>query len=418
MPEILRRPRRIAADEAHAWARNLRLGNPNAKLVLSMLTLYVNGEATCFVGVDSLAEDTELASNTVRRRLAWLEQIGAISRIPQWVDDNGRRNSDGRGRRTTDLIKLLVDADPEAIECAAKNAIDESSPTPQAGLNDTSSAISPPSQVGLNPPGPPVSPALALPVVEGPNTLNHEPEEESPPTPPSGGEDEFSKRGIGGERLRQIGAVWPEAITDAHRAVNVLSALNEIEFQQCLTGARGYASYIRNRREAGRARVVKDFHNWARNRQWIGFLGVGGKVEVAAQAQNVAIDSPEGKALRVLHAIAHLSEPYDFSGKYRLPQPMSASALALANAPPRRDWIFIAEDQTNQIGAWRGLINRELAYKARPELITDRGTPGLRRGLMAPWPWPPKVDGSIYEPPPPADPLADENSAELKQGMG
>lgn len=43
-PQPKRRPRRVAADEAHAWARNLRLHNSLAKLVLCMVTGYVNGE--------------------------------------------------------------------------------------------------------------------------------------------------------------------------------------------------------------------------------------------------------------------------------------------------------------------------------------------------------------------------------------
>jgi hypothetical protein len=47
------------ADEAHAWARNLRLNNSQAKLVLSMLTLYVDGDGYCFVSIPSLAEDTD-----------------------------------------------------------------------------------------------------------------------------------------------------------------------------------------------------------------------------------------------------------------------------------------------------------------------------------------------------------------------
>jgi hypothetical protein len=33
--------RRIASDDAHAWTRNLRLGNPQAKLILSMITHLV-----------------------------------------------------------------------------------------------------------------------------------------------------------------------------------------------------------------------------------------------------------------------------------------------------------------------------------------------------------------------------------------
>jgi hypothetical protein len=102
------RARRIASDEAHAWARNLRLGNPQAKLVLSMITLYVDGEGCCFVSIPALAEDCEMSPDTIRRRLAWLEGLGVIARTPQWLDAQGHRNSTGPGRRTSDLIRLLM----------------------------------------------------------------------------------------------------------------------------------------------------------------------------------------------------------------------------------------------------------------------------------------------------------------------
>jgi hypothetical protein len=120
------RARRIGSDEAHSWARNLKLGNPYAKLVLSMLTLYVQGDGVCFVGIEALAEDTELSTDTVRKRLAWLEDVGAIARFPQWVDASGRRNGDGNGKRTTDEIRLLLSADADAIERRAAGDLSES----------------------------------------------------------------------------------------------------------------------------------------------------------------------------------------------------------------------------------------------------------------------------------------------------
>jgi hypothetical protein len=73
-----------------------------------MVTLYVDGEGCCFVSIPALAEDCEMSPDTVRRRLAWLESIGVISRTPQWIDAQGRRTSDGPGKRTSDLIKLLM----------------------------------------------------------------------------------------------------------------------------------------------------------------------------------------------------------------------------------------------------------------------------------------------------------------------
>src|SRR5262245_24217664 len=114
-----RRAIRHASDSAHAWARNLRLGDVHAKLLLSMLTLYVNGEGEAFVGIDQLAEDCEFSPDTIRRRLRWLEEIGAITRVPQWIGPNGRRNGDGIGKRSSDLIRLMLDADPDEIEARA-----------------------------------------------------------------------------------------------------------------------------------------------------------------------------------------------------------------------------------------------------------------------------------------------------------
>lgn len=143
------RPRRIAADEAHAWARNLRLGDPLAKFVLCMLALYVNAEGKCFVGVRQLAEDCEIDRKTVIRRLAYLEQHAkVITRQTQWLDSNGIRNGDGRGKPTTDLISLLV-ADVEFYS-------PENSGPSQVPPNEFSG----PSQVPLS--GPSVVPQWSL----------------------------------------------------------------------------------------------------------------------------------------------------------------------------------------------------------------------------------------------------------------
>lgn len=111
------RARRIAADEAHAWARNLRLDNPLAKLVLCMLSLYVNGDGECFVSVNQLAEDCELERKTIMSRLAWLEtDAKVIKRMRQWVDAGGARHSERVGRPTSDKIVLLLDREGPATE--------------------------------------------------------------------------------------------------------------------------------------------------------------------------------------------------------------------------------------------------------------------------------------------------------------
>ena len=130
------RKNRHASDDAHAWARKLRLGNPLAKLLLCMLTIYVNGDGECFASVNQLADDCEFDRKTVMTRLAWLEERGFISRQRQWMDTKGNRNIEGIGRQTSDLITLLM----EGEENSTFETIPPKGPTPVRAVYHTRSA--------------------------------------------------------------------------------------------------------------------------------------------------------------------------------------------------------------------------------------------------------------------------------------
>lgn len=399
----LRRPRRIAADEAHAWARNLRLGNPYAKLVLSMLTIYVNGEGSCFVAISTLAEDCELAENTVRRRLAFLEEVGVLARIPQWRDENGRVNAEGRGKRTTDDIRLLVNADPDDIEARARgNGGDDSAAedTEFRGSNETPDEP-------LNS----ISPSLG---VQQPShcgeslTSEPEPEKKIPPNPPSGGGQ------VGGEEfeadIAEAIRSYPGPITDLPKLRVVMSAMAHAERRTVILGMRGYAAHIAECDRQGKRRAVKDAHRWVAAGMWQGYVPAGEKAEAVAAQVRAPVESETGKAWAVLHKIAHMT-PFENGGFYLLPRPLSTQALALANAPPEDAWEFIGGEKTNQCGAYTELIARELAGKRCPPLVWDRNRGGVL-GFFAPWPWPPRKDGSICTGPP-SDQLSTADTEEL-----
>ena len=178
---------------AHAWSRSMKLGNPYAKSVLKSLCLYVNDTGSCFAGIGTLADDTDLSQDTVRKRLKWLEEIGAIARFPRWIDENGRANSEGKGKRTSDEIRLMIDTDPEVIEARALGlATEESSDETGADAGD----ISPRHQQGLNAEsktardsvGP--APALGQPSHCGKGLTPLTVTGTIPPDPPSGGSPE------------------------------------------------------------------------------------------------------------------------------------------------------------------------------------------------------------------------------------
>lgn len=377
-----RRARRVASDEAHAWARSLRLNNPNAKTVLRALALYVNGEASCFVGIDQLADDTDLSPDTVRRRLVWLEQIGAIVRLPQWVDANGRRNSEGRGKRTTDEIRLLLDADADDIEARALGEAieiaDDVSPSRQQGLSDVpeiaAETVSP-------------APALGQPS-QSCDHLTSEPEPEDSPLPPL--------RGAGAlEGWKEFESDWGEPILRQSIAQQVWAALSADERLLARRAARGYSVHLRSQRKPP-ARLGA--HLFLKERDaWEGFAKLAPDAAAAKSALPVSYDpaSPEGRAIAALYAVARSRAPEN-RGRIVYPREITPQLLAFADADksPRLCWI---EDR-EQIGAWFGFIAQHVPGN-RTSLWDTKGVGvDMRRGIYAPHPWPPTTKGEWSAP--------------------
>jgi hypothetical protein len=370
------RARRIAADEAHAWARNLRLNNPHAKLTLSMVSLYVDGDGYCFVSIPTLADDTELSTQTVRNRLAWLEQVGAITRLPQWIDEYGRRNGEAKGKRTSDLIRLMLDVDPEVIEAAVRGDLDavsrEVSPMPQTGLNPVPETVSP-------------MPALRQPYdsVEG---LISEPEPESPLKPPQGGEREPSP-GLDQGEPEHFGPAW-EA-WPGHQAMRrdlALEAFRQLTPEQQRHCRAAIAPYLQMRKQIGRS-TVPDFHRWIRVRGFDEFPNASLEPAPSGLA-SYEVSSREGRALKELYRFARVPL-FETGGRVVYPLPVTARVLAFAELPPERDWPFIESEA--QLAAWSAFLTTHL-HRPRANLVQQRGD---KRGFAAPWAWPPRRDGTI-----------------------
>lgn len=381
------RRRRIAADEAHAWARNLRLGNPFAKLVLSMLALYVNGEGSCYVGAAQLAEDCELALETIRRRLGFLEQIGAIARFPQWLDEHGRRNGEGRGKRTSDDIRLLFDTDPEEIEARSRGeATDESaSPPPHRGQADDPA---PPPHTGQNSGG-------SLPGVYqpphcggGPDSSELEPEDSPPNPPPGGGQDDLRKELEAS--FVPFTAVYPAPITDMPKALDIWRALNDGERADASLGAKGYAKYLAEVERKGRSRNVKDAHRWLKDRMWVGYLKDGQAAEIAAARVDIREGSEAWHAWDIFYRCCGWSEGIPsraITGAFgsRLANvPREHPPVGHGLNPDRNVWMTVTEGG-GPFAAWMRRL-REL-----PDVrIVERRDPATgKQSLRVPQEWPP-----------------------------
>jgi len=390
------RPRRIAADEAHSWARNLRLGNPYAKLVLCMLTLYVNPDGICFVGIEQLSDDTELSADTVRKRLAWLEHVGAVARFPQWIDGNGRRNGEGKGKRTTDEIRLLTDADIDVIEARALGDGAPISPSCQQGLSEEQDDA-----------GPMV--ALGQPSDSG-EGLTSEPEPEKiPPNPPLGGCTTADVECEGWQEFKTAFEADGDPIVRVSLAQQLFAALSPDERGKCTKAARGLIAHrLRQKKPPSKPSAqtfIREIGAWP---TWSEHCPPD---PVAVEPPTfVAVGSEEWKALCVLSRIRGEVDPQprrypDHGSGLMLPRPLTPAKLALSQfyGSDPATWA-IADEHSQQCGSWSEFAHAKPYNVFTGEVIKKETMPGrfvdwkvAKPGLRIPWPWPPRKDGTLCD---------------------
>src|SRR6185312_6267865 len=291
------------------------------------LALYVNGEGSCFAGIDQLSDDTDLSPDTVRRRLVWLEQIGAIVRLAQWLDQNGRRNAEGRGKRTTDEVRLLLAADIDEIERKATGAGETET---ELNSSTETTAISPSTGQGLESPSESVSPRLApRQPSQSCDHLTSEPEPEDSPQPPSGGSE-------APEDWKEFEKDWSEPILRQTLAQQVWTALKPEERNLARSAARGYVAYRKAQRKPPN---VIGAHLFLRERDaWEGYAkrDPGARVGITG----IAADSPEGTALRNLYAVAR-AQLFENQNRIVYPGEVTPQMLAFAEIPDRSAWPWI-----------------------------------------------------------------------------
>ncbi|WP_375782892.1 hypothetical protein ACE10Z_23550 [Bradyrhizobium sp. Pha-3] len=410
-----RRKRRLASDEAHSWARNMELKNPLGKSVLRAIAFYCNDEGICTAGIDTLAQDCDVTANTVRSRLKFLEDVGAIVRLPCWRDDLGRRNYEGRGKRTTDDIRIMVDADVEMIEARAQGfAVPD---------HDDAGEISPSRGEGLNPGDANRSPSVALQqpsnCVEG---LMSEPEPESFPQPPSRGlsDDEDDREGEAGdagsvveepEHFAFFKANYPGRERWAwQKPLMVFAALSPLDQQRAAAAAPEYAKAIETSRPRQAPfrpdRFLKDrvFDNFPHARL----------PERPPERAWIVEGSVEWRALEVLAYLLDLSPPRPIRsetgefGMWRLGA-VGADLAALAQFDPDEalEWP-VAVPETREFNAWRSRYHgwtgrwpeERIVMRAGQTTTEVNGKPmtyqNRIKGLLTPCRWPPKKDGGLY----------------------
>lgn len=361
--------------EALEWARRQWVGDAHAKSLLRAVADYAGEEGVCFPSLRRLARDCEFSEDTVRRKLKALEEGAWLVRIKSWMDDQGRRNTEGRGRETSHEIRLLLS---RASEPPVENNEDESNGEGLHPARVAACEASTGARGGV---------AVVPPLYELPSN------EERTPNPLSGGvcEAPTGEAIEAQESFSPFAEVYPSPITDMGKALAVWSALTETERSDAILGAKGYRSYIDDERKAKRNRAVKDAHRWLRDKLWLGYLAAGKQSESAAERFDARENSEQWNAWTVFYRCCGYAT--GIPNFYITGIPPSRIANVPREWPPvgrgidpHIEWITVIEG-TGPFAAWLRKLREvpKVNIALRSEIIAGARVQVIR----VPCEWPP-----------------------------
>ena len=204
--------------------------------------------------------------------------------------------------------------------------------------------------------------------------------------------------------LRLFEALWPTAaVDDRHRVAYAAEALSAGRAKS--RPRRGVTPFLDNLKRLGRKTFPAGWR-YLEQKSW-----QLQPVEPSPPAENGLYPegSIEARAIAAVYAIAgqtdfvaRVMKSRQHGGIYYRGT-VTPQLLALGNVPPEADWPELTHQQA---GAWNGLL-REFVIKE----IWNR----LREGKKAPWPWPPRKDGTLSTTGPPDTLMTDQDVKDLDQ---
>jgi hypothetical protein len=292
----------------------------------------------------------------------------------------GPELTDEEVRRALSLESSEATLDDAAVKSAPEEVSEIDSPgTGQPYLADPS----------------PANPATAKPppaYIDKPNTDS--PRTDSPR--PESDQKSERERERGREKhalnLAEFKRRWPTAASDDQARIDeAWFALSLEEGQAALAGVVAFLDKLK----ADKRSTVPAGWKYLREKRWT-LLAVPKAAtssgEAAPDSGPFEIKSDQARAIQAVYAIAR-TRPLVVNGRVIYPKPLSAQLLAFAQLPPQDEWIWIEDRQ--QTAAWSSFLAAHVAG-GRPQLVTTRGTgANVRNGFFAPWPWPPRKDGTI-----------------------
>lgn len=409
------RPReraRIGADRARSWVRDFNLRNPYAKSILMAVANYMNEDGAAWPGLATLSRDTDITEDTIASRLRWCESIGIIVVLKCWVDENGRRNYEKRGRPTSSEIRFQFDADIDEVEQAAYAAKGEQPLRGAAARAHADRATSgadgdheseasdsndsgfshrrgggqtdeplPPGSTQLAPDQPPPAAVRSLEVKQ----------EDSPLTPQAGGDGQQSSD-QGSEPTwpheaswQRVEKAWDDPILHQQICRDLWTAFTDIERERFIKVVRGYLAWrLKQPKLPNRCNIQKLMRE---RESWPGYEKLAGPDP--ALRTFVAENSIEHKALQVIERLGNWTpKPVTFD-------PENNTKGFWRGRPLKPDEIAMAQFADVPAAQWKTLERTDgPSYFAWSDRLFD--WTGVRKdSIRVPCAFPPRKDGTL-----------------------
>ena len=390
--------------EANIWAIKQRMKLPQEQLVLIVLGNCADPDAVAFStwpGRDHwwkyLAKVTRLSRSSLFRHINTIVGLGLASRSDMVLSDGSRRptitlNLDASFNIETEEERYFAatqrpsrgqshsetenDSDDDESENVNENIAleDENAAEKRESHSETIGNIA-----SQSPPSGTVSVPPARLHIDSSKSCS----KESPPTPSGGFErddlwDKFVK-------------AWAQPIAKYELARSVWDDVPTARRGEAITAARGYRAYRakdpKPPAEISAQSFLRQDSGWA---QWLAYAPEGDVTPSISISYPVG--SREGQAIILLHKIAGLQAYLDSvmirKGVVNYIRPMTPRVAALAAAPVS-GWATLTHQQAC---AWDEMLREAIIVQNRHR---------LKEGDRAPWPWPPRKDGTLSQTGPP-----------------
>ncbi|MBR1198843.1 hypothetical protein JQ574_22865 [Bradyrhizobium sp. AUGA SZCCT0158] len=384
--------------EAVTWANKQKLKKSYEQIVLLVLANCADPNGEAFVKWPGrehwwvyLSDRTRLPKSSLFRHLNTLMGLGLGERAMQVLADGSRRPTFKLNMNVSFDIDLPEDEERyNAI--FAKGSAENQSPVGtehddlgEGGENGNDISGSQASETTIAPQSPAETGETDAPVPSAetgsfPVLRLHKdskPFSKDSPLPPSGG--------AAGPGFAEFQKVWLRPIERPSVAQRVWDHIPTEKLGEAIAAAKGYFEWIgRQRKEpaiVSAQTFLREVSGWS---QWLAYAPTEAGTPVVSNT--FAASSREGRAIAMLWEIAGQGDFFRSvkcrGGAVFYANPITPRLLALADAPPRAEWARLGRQQA---AAWEGLIGEGVQVARRR----------LSEGAQAPWPWPPRKDGTL-----------------------